>query len=717
MTLLDLPPDVPVGAAPPWAVWALPDGALFASATRYVHLRGPHSRALARALVSPAPLLDVARRAAAEARTPVSESLYALVAWGEAGLAAHVLPGHPCPPLDAPLDAPPLRDVQAGRRAVRLAAFSDAEADALLDRLHGGLTGHGPPLVLARSLADGCRADVLPAHDALVVVPVGGALAMGPWVPASDREAALALGLRAARTHSAEAVARRTGGTCLRPALVALDPVLWQQAQPWLGAPQRLRGRTRCVSAGPDRSRTVALYPVRAARSSPRPALLPDGGYRTVPPEATLRRLRPFVSALAGPVTVLRRARTADAALPFVLAAHALHHAPVDFEHLAGTQTWSGGKGASWAQATASALCEALERHAGVWRGDEPVRIGRHEDVPDALAPNALQHFSDAQFAQRAPSPDDDRLCALVPAPFDPRAAFRWAPVRSLLTGRTAHVPAAWAYYGLSDDAAAPFVVADSNGCAAGNTWEEAVLQGLLERIERDAVSVWWHHRLARPALSLDTLDGPFPDALRRAVHRLGRTLWALDLTHDLGVPVVAAVSRRDAERFGGPDHLLVGFGAHPDRGVAVLRALSELAQAFPHDAQRPRRPHHVPTPPDWGHGAQRWFATATLATEPYLAPAATGARLAPPPRPFDGRIEDVLHALLQRLQDAGLDVLVLDQTRADVPLSVVRVVVPELRHFWRRLGPGRLYSVPEQLGWTRPGVQEADLNPWPMFA
>ena len=62
------------------------------------------------------------------------------------------------------------------------------------------------------------------------------------------------------------------------------------------------------------------------------------------------------------------------------------------------------------------------------------------------------------------------------------------------------------------------------------------------------------------------------------------------------------------------------------------------------------------------------------------------------------------------------METLVLDQTRPDIGLSVVRVVVPGLRHFWRRLAPGRLYDVPQELGWLDTPAPEDALNPVSMF-
>jgi len=41
------------------------------------------------------------------------------------------------------------------------------------------------------------------------------------------------------------------------------------------------------------------------------------------------------------------------------------------------------------------------------------------------------------------------------------------------------------------------------------------------------------------------------------------------------------------------------------------------------------------------------------------------------------------------------MEFLVLDQTRPDIALPVVKVIVPGLRHFWPRFGPGRLYEIP----------------------
>jgi ribosomal protein S12 methylthiotransferase accessory factor len=57
-----------------------------------------------------------------------------------------------------------------------------------------------------------------------------------------------------------------------------------------------------------------------------------------------------------------------------------------------------------------------------------------------------------------------------------------------------------------------------------------------------------------------------------------------------------------------------------------------------------------------------------------------------------------------------------LDQTRPDIGLPVVKVIVPGLRHFWPRFAPGRLFDVPAALGWCPHKSEEHRLNPVPIF-
>jgi ribosomal protein S12 methylthiotransferase accessory factor len=249
---------------------------------------------------------------------------------------------------------------------------------------------------------------------------------------------------------------------------------------------------------------------------------------------------------------------------------------------------------------------------------------------------------------------------------------------------------------------------ADPNGHAAGYTLEEAILHGLLELIERDSVTLWWYSRSQRPAIDLDSFAEPYVQALRQHYRERHRDLWVLDLTSDLGIPVFAAVARRTDQP---EEQLTLGYGAHLDPCIGVLRALTELNQLgallWGAYATSPRDTR-------W-----QWWQTVTLAHHPYLAP---DVSTPPRTRADYGRLwgddvrEDVRRCQAS-VEEQGLEVLVLDQTRPDTGLPVVQVIVPGLRHFRPpRLAPGRLYDVPLKLGWLREPLAEDQLNPDPLF-
>jgi hypothetical protein len=67
-------------------------------------------------------------------------------------------------------------------------------------------------------------------------------------------------------------------------------------------------------------------------------------------------------------------------------------------------------------------------------------------------------------------------------------------------------------------------------------------------------------------------------------------------------------------------------------------------------------------------------------------------------------------------LAEHGMETLVLNQTRPDVGLAVVKVIVPGLRHYWARFAPGRLFDVPVATGRLTEPTRFSDLNPIPMF-
>ncbi len=473
--------------------------------------------------------------------------------------------------------------------------------------------------------------------------------------------------------------------------------------------------RPQCPACGaaalyrPDRPPAPVLL-----RPSPKP-VRNSGGLRTVSPEETVRAYRHLVSPVSGVVTeLLRTTEMTDDWLHVYWAGSNLA-LKSDSLHLLRTslRTKSSGKGASREQAEASALCEAIERYCGVFHGDE-IRCRRAFSTfvdGEAIHPNAVQLFSNWQYEHAAAINARGSRFNHVPERFDPEVEMDWTPVWSFTGERPRYLPTSMLYYSMPLDGEKIYCGPDSNGCAAGNTMEEAILQGFLELVERDAFACWWYNRVRLPEVDLGSFGDAWLDGARDYYGAFGREFWVLDATHDLGIPVFVAVSRRTDKEV---EDIVFSAGAHLDPAIAAFRAVCELNQYLTAVRDVGNDGAYLYDDPEmlW------WWRNATLAEMPYLAPDPGAARRGrsdyPVPETSDLREDvEICRALVER---RGMEFLVLDQTRPDIGMPVAKTIVPGMRHFWARFAPGRLFDVPVEMGWLAAPTAPADLNPVAVF-
>ncbi|WP_328312911.1 TOMM precursor leader peptide-binding protein [Streptomyces sp. NBC_00442] len=381
----------------------------------------------------------------------------------------------------------------------------------------------------------------------------------------------------------------------------------------------------------------------------------------------------------------------------------------------AGLRSTCGGKGATELQARVGALAEALERHSGQFEGTETVVRGSFATLTDeAVHPDTVQLYDPRQFGGRAEWNAAHGPFQHICDPFDEEAETDWTPIWSVTEERRKLLPTALLYYGVTQSPGHVSFLSTSNGTAAGASLEDAVLQGFLELVERDALALWWYNRTRQPGVDLDAFDDPWIAELQRVHASLDREVWVLDLTADLGIPVMAALSRRTDRASGQAEDIMLGFGAHFDPAIALRRALTELNQMMPHVVTADGGMSRTLTEdPD----IQEWLRTAAVLAYPYLAPS-DAAPTGPDTHlytPHDDLRDDIV-AAVEILKAKGLELLVLDQTRPDVGLPVVKVVVPGLRPHWARYAPGRLFDVPVELGRLAAPTPYEDLNPVPLF-
>jgi oxazoline/thiazoline synthase len=459
--------------------------------------------------------------------------------------------------------------------------------------------------------------------------------------------------------------------------------------------------RPQCPSCGSKKLRNPIRAPAPFDLGVGSKLVMTSGGYRTVSPSATVARFRKLVSPLTGVVSRLERI---EADLPSNTNYYAAHNfsAPAKTvnELRAGLSGGSFGKGSTAEQGEASALMEAIERYSGIFQADEIRVTRRFTDFPlgDAIVPNDVLLFSDKQYLQdQALTTDPDEAPSTL-TQFDRSAEIEWSPVWSLRDGRFKYLPTSLLYFFYRGPGQ---INADSNGCAAGNTLEEAIVQGFLELVERDAYAIWWYNRLQRPEIDLGQFDDSYISDLQTQFAEIGRRLWVLDVTTDLGIPsFVAILHWIDNSQ----ENIEFGSGAHFDTRIALLRALTELNQFLSIGLM------------GGGTGEKSSLDGSTplrLRDHLFLTPSDKPAVQYGIGSKF-GRLDSrgQVTACMDIAKRGGLDFLVLDQTRLDINVPVVRVIVPGLRHFYRRFAPGRLYDVPVKLRLRDRPLSENELNP-----
>jgi oxazoline/thiazoline synthase len=456
--------------------------------------------------------------------------------------------------------------------------------------------------------------------------------------------------------------------------------------------------RPQCPSCGRKKLRDPKRAPIPIELGGGGKVVMTSGGYRTVSPRATVARFRKHVSPLTGVISRLERI---EVDVPLNASFYASHNfsAPAFSVHelRLGLTGGSFGKGSTAEQGEASALMEAIERYSGIYQGDEIRITKRFTDFApgEAIAPNDVMLYSDAQLREGQAAIAAGEL-SHPPPPFDPNLDMEWSPVWSPRDRRFKYLPTGFLYFFYRGPGA---INADSNGCAAGNTLAEAIVQGFLELVERDAYAIWWYNRLQRPAVDLARFEDSYIRDLLAQFGEHGRRLWVLDVTNDLNIPTFVGITHWMQD---GKENIEFGSGAHFDARIALLRTLTELNQFLSIGLM------------GGGTGEKSSLDGDTplrLQEYPFLSPNGEPTRYSSDPKFSRLDTQEQVAACVQVAKQQGLDFMVLDQTRADIEVPVVRVVVPGMRHFYKRFAPGRLYDVPVKLKLRDFPTLEEELN------
>lgn len=223
-----------------------------------------------------------------------------------------------------------------------------------------------------------------------------------------------------------------------------------------------------------------------------------------------------------------------------------------------------GGKGISVEHAKASAMMEGFERYSAEKQNENTVtgsisEISTKGNVIDIKTLNLPKDFKKENI---------DSL------------NLEWNICHDLISGEDYYVPSNAIYhpYVSNDNTVQSLFKSNTNGLASGNSLDEALLHGMFEVIERDAWSIFELTHKNSSQIDLDSIES---DVVNDALLKFSENkinIKLMDLTADINVPTIAASADDTLLKDAGL--LTLGIGTHLDPEVAILRALTEVAQS-----------------------------------------------------------------------------------------------------------------------------------------
>lgn len=379
-----------------------------------------------------------------------------------------------------------------------------------------------------------------------------------------------------------------------------------------------------------------------------------------------------------------------------------------------------------------AALGEAIEGYCA-YDIQKTLTKGSYRQIvqsdPLAVSPQELPMYSQKQYKQTG----------FRYRQFNKDTVIRWVKGTSVISGKERSIPASFVYVSYTPESdEAPLCHTIFGGIASSTSYTSAMLSGLYEAVERDAMMIWWLGQHPTTKISL-TSESWIGEIFKENFGDSGLTFELWNITMDIPIPVFFGLVT-DTKN----NAIAGGFGTNLNPNIAALKALFECVQ---------NRLGQLPMKSDWGKSLynqknkQAIFSNQKADTSDsdyvnmtnldknlhtYLAP--EGHRLLDTVRSGESHIDlaDIknrssnsatadLQTCLSILQEKGFDVIMTDLTHedvADLGFVVVRISIPGLVPnsvtAWPHLGNPRLYTVPSALGFQQKTEHDMAMFPMP---
>ncbi len=306
------------------------------------------------------------------------------------------------------------------------------------------------------------------------------------------------------------------------------------------------------------------------------------------------------------------------------------------------------GKGCTPAQSMASACMELIERFSFFSFRQNPKNFIlasyaelKHEDLPLLPLKYLLQSVNDENTSEKT-------LAELIDD-----IPIRWAWGTNLNSGELVLMPYSWFY-----------AINEFNGPSAGNCYEEAILQGLCEVVERHVSAVVTRQEIKAPTIDPESITDPVAIELLNKFTRNGIQVYLNDFSMDTGIPTVSAMGM-DPSTFPDTSEIVYTAGTTPEPNKALIRALTEVAQMSG----------------DF-HSSSNYEASGlpkplSLDDVDYIVNPGRTVQLGDLPNLGDNNMKVEIDRCLEALANLDMEVFVIDTCHPDLQVPAVYTIVP----------------------------------------
>ncbi|NTV12693.1 MAG: tetratricopeptide repeat protein [Desulfobulbaceae bacterium] len=220
------------------------------------------------------------------------------------------------------------------------------------------------------------------------------------------------------------------------------------------------------------------------------------------------------------------------------------------------------GKGCTPEQSRASACMELGERFSFFSFKKDPTNFIRdtYENLQAAGQPVL-------PLERLLQSVHDEKTSPELLAQMLEGLVMQWVWATNLTSGGEVLVPFSWFY-----------AINEFNGPSAGNTYEEAVSQGVCEIVERHVCSLISRQQIKTPLIDPRSITDPVARELLDKFTRHNIKVYLNDFSLDTGIPTIGALAI-DPSTFPESSEIVYTAGTTPDPVKSLIRALTEVAQ------------------------------------------------------------------------------------------------------------------------------------------